>query len=177
MITVTLKGTEKREFPEALSAFDVAKSIGAGLAKAACAAKIDDKICDLRTVIDKDCALDILTFDDENGRKAFRHTAAHILAQAVKRLYPETGLAIGPAIDDGFYYDFDAEKPFSREELEKIEAEMKKIVKEDLKLEAFTLSDGEALEFFKNQNEPFKIELCEELKEKGEAVSLYKQGE
>ncbi|MCL2077825.1 MAG: threonine--tRNA ligase [Oscillospiraceae bacterium] len=188
MITVTLKGGEKREFPEhnesaPITAFDVAKSIGAGLAKAACAARIatadsslDGEICDLRKMIDRDCTLDILTFDTDDGRKAFRHTAAHILAQAVKKLYPDAKLAIGPAIEDGFYYDFDIEKPFTQEDLEKIEAEMKQIVKADLKLEAFTLSSEEALKFFEEQNEPYKIELCQELTDKGAEVSFYRQG-
>ena len=177
MITVTLMNGEKREFDSALSAFDVAKSIGTGLAKAACAAKIDGEVCDLRTVIDGDCALDILTFDDENGRKAFRHTASHILAQAVKRLYPDVKLAIGPAINDGFYYDFDTEKPFTPEELSKIESVMKEIVKEDLKPEHFELTAEEALKFLKEQDEPYKVELCAEHADKGEAISFYRQGD
>ncbi|MCL2018509.1 MAG: threonine--tRNA ligase [Oscillospiraceae bacterium] len=175
MFFVTLKSGDKKEFNDSLSAYDVAKSIGAGLAKSACAARINGEVCDLRTVISADCTLDILTFDDENGRKAFRHTAAHILAQAVKRLFPETKLAIGPAIDDGFYYDFDVEKPFTQEDLEKIEGEMKKIVKDDVKLEHYTLSFEEALNLFKD--EPYKTELIEELSEKGEEASFYKQGE
>jgi threonyl-tRNA synthetase len=173
MITVELKSGDKREYESALSAYDVAKSIGAGLAKAACAARINGAVCDLRTVIAENCTLDILTFDDENGAKAFRHTAAHILAQAVKRLYPSAKFAIGPAIDDGFYYDFDVEKPFTPEDLEKIEAEMKKIVKEDIRLEAFMLSLDEARKQF--ADEPYKIELIEELHEKGESLSFYKQ--
>jgi len=175
MITVELKDGSQREFPEALSAFDVAKSIGAGLAKAACAARINGEVCDLRTMIAENCTLDILTFDDENGAKAFRHTAAHILAQAVKRLYPTAKFAIGPAIEDGFYYDFDVEKFFTPEDLEKIEAEMKKIIKEDIKLEQFELSFEDAKKQF--ADEPYKIELIEELHAKGESLSFYKQAE
>ena len=114
---ITLKDGVVREFEAVKSAFDIAKEISGGLAKAACAAKIDGKVCDLRTTVDKDCELEILTFDDEDGRRTFRHTASHILAQAVKRLYPEVKLAIGPAIDNGFYYDFDVETPFTTEEL------------------------------------------------------------
>jgi threonyl-tRNA synthetase len=172
VITVTLKSGDKREYAGALSAYDVAKSIGAGLAKAACAARIDGVPCDLRTMITKDSALDILTFDEADGRKAFRHTAAHILAQAVKRLYPEAKLAIGPAIDDGFYYDFDVEKPFSQDDLEKIEAEMKKIIKEDIMLEQYECSNDEALKAV--GDEPYKVELIGELQE---AASFYKQDE
>jgi threonyl-tRNA synthetase len=175
MIIVSLKSGDKREFPEALSAFDVAKSIGAGLAKAACAVKINNEVCDLRTMITENCMLDILTFDDENGRKAFRHTAAHILAQAVKRLFPQAKLAIGPAIDDGFYYDFDVEKPFTQDDLEKIEAEMKKIVKEDFKIEDYELMAEEALKSVKA--EPYKVELINELREKGEDAFFYQQAE
>ena len=140
MIKVTLKDGSVKELESACSVFDVAKEISSRLAKAACVAKIDGEIKDLRTVIDSDCTLEILTFDDEDGKKAFRHTASHILAQAVKRLYPEVKLAIGPAIDNGFYYDFDKDTPFMPEDLEAIEAEMKKIVKEDLKLEQFEMA-------------------------------------
>lgn len=168
MIIITLKSGDKREFPEPLAAIDVAKSIGAGLAKAACATKINDEVCDLRTRITADCTLDILTFDSEEGKNVFHHTAAHILAQAVKRLFPEAKLAIGPAIENGFYYDFDVEKPFTNEDLEKIEAEMKKIIKEDIEIQSgdFSVND-----------EPYKAELIEELKQKGETASFYKQAE
>ena len=127
---IVLKDGESREFSAGMSAFDIARELG--LAKTACAAEIDGKVCDLRTVIDKDCTLNLLTFEDEQGQRAFNHTATHILAQAVKRLYPNTKLAIGPAIDNGFYYDFDTEEPFTAETLTKIEAEMKKIVKESI---------------------------------------------
>ena len=127
MFKITLKGGTVKEFDAPVSAAEVAKQIGAGLYKSACGCRIDGKVCDLRTVIDSDCTLDILTFDDKDGRHIFRHTAAHIAAQAIKRLYPNTKLAIGPATDDGFYYDFDVEKPFSPSDLTAIEAEIKKI--------------------------------------------------
>ena len=127
---ITLKDNVVKEYQSGTTAYDIAKDISAGLARAACAAKIDGKVCDLRTCIDKDSSLEILTFDDEDGRRAFRHTASHILAQAVKRLFPDAKLAIGPAIENGFYYDFDVETPFTADDLVKIEAEMKKIVKE-----------------------------------------------
>ncbi|MGI6279112.1 MAG: TGS domain-containing protein, partial [Acutalibacteraceae bacterium] len=140
MIKVTLKGDVIKEYNEGITAYEVAKDISAGLARAACAARIDGQNCDLRTPLLKDCYLEILTFDDEYGRWTFRHTASHILAQAVKRLFPNAKLAIGPAVEDGFYYDFDVERHFTLEDLEKIEAEMKKIVKDDIKLERFTLT-------------------------------------
>lgn len=175
MIKVSLKG-EVKEFENGITAFEIAKSIGAGLAKAACAAKINGKTADLRTKLEQDCELEILTFADEYGKWTFRHTASHILAQAVKRLYPEVKLAIGPAIDNGFYYDFDSEMAFTPEILEKIEAEMKKIVKENLLLERFTLSREEAINFFKEKDEPYKVELIEDLPE-GEEISFYRQGE
>ncbi|MCM1545346.1 MAG: TGS domain-containing protein, partial [Ruminococcus sp.] len=139
MINVTLKGGVVREYENGASVLDVAKSLGAGLFKAACLAKVNGEVCDLRTVLDSDCEVEILTFDDEEGKKTFWHTCSHVLAQAVKRLYPNTKLAIGPAVDNGFYYDFDSEINFTPEILEKIEAEMKKIVKEALVLECFEL--------------------------------------
>ena len=145
MIEITLKGGTIKTYDAPVCAADVAKDIGMGLYKSACAARVNGEVCDLRTELTDSCALDILTFDDEDGRKTFRHTASHILAQAVKRLYPETKLAIGPAVDNGFYYDFDSETAFTPDVLVKVEAEMKKIVKEDLKLESFTLSPEEAL--------------------------------
>ena len=135
MIKLTLKDGSVREAEQGCSAAEIIKGIGAGLYKAACCVKINGEVMDLRTVIDSDCEFEVMTFDSDEGKKAFWHTSSHILAQAVKRLYPETKLAIGPAIDNGFYYDFDLEKPFTSEELEKIEAEMKKIVKEGLQLE------------------------------------------
>lgn len=177
MIKVTLKDGSVKELESACSVFDVAKEISPRLAKAACVAKIDGEIKDLRTVIDSDCTLEILTFDDEDGKKAFRHTASHILAQAVKRLYPKVKLAIGPAIDNGFYYDFDKDTPFMPEDLEAIEAEMKKIVKEDLKLEQFEMAPADAIKYLKEIDEPYKVELCEEHAGKNEPISFYKQGE
>ena len=175
MIKVTLKG-EVREFESGTTGFEIAKSIGAGLAKAACAVKIDGKEADLRTPVTKDCDLSVLTFDDEYGKWTFRHTASHILAQAVKRLYPETKLAIGPAIDNGFYYDFDTEMNITPEILEKIEAEMKKIVKEDIPLERFTMNRADAINYFKEKDEPYKVELIEDLPEDAE-ISFYRQGD
>ncbi len=177
MIKITLKDGSIKEIENSSSVFDIAKEISQGLAKAACAARIDGEVKDLRTIIDKDCTLEILTFDDEDGRKAFRHTASHILAQAVKRLYPDVKLAIGPAIDNGFYYDFDKETPFLPEDLTKIEAEMKKIVKEGIKLEQYTMAPDEALQYLKDADEPYKVELCEEHAGNGEPISFYKQGE
>ena len=176
MIKVTLKGDVVKEFNEGITAYEVAKEISMGLAKAACAVRIDGENADLRTVLTKDCALEILTFEDEYGRWTFRHTASHILAQAVKRLYPDTKLAIGPAVDDGFYYDFDVEKSFTAEDLEKIEAEMKKIVKEDIKLERFSKSREDAINYFEEQGEPYKVELAEGIEE-GEDISFYSQGD
>lgn len=172
---ITLKNGEVREFDAGMSAFDIARELG--LAKVACAAEIDGKVCDMRTCLDKDCALNILTFEDEQGQRAFNHTASHILAQAVKRLFPKTKLAIGPAIDNGFYYDFDTEEPFTSDTLAQIEAEMKKIVKESIKLEQFTLSPDEAIKYLEEQGEPYKVALCKEHADKGEPISFYKQGD
>ena len=172
---ITLRG-DVREYEGAMPAIEIAKSISEGLARNVCAVKVDGEVVDFRTIIDKDCDVSFLTFEDEDGRGAFRHTAAHILAQAVKRLFPETKLAIGPSIADGFYYDFDREGGFTPEDLEKIEAEMKKIVKEDLKLERFTLSREEAIKLMRDMGETYKVELIENLPE-GEEISFYKQGE
>ena len=177
MIKVTLKDGSVKELENACSAYDVAKEISPRLAKAACVARINGEIKDLRTVIDSDSTLEILTFDDEDGKKAFRHTASHIMAQAVKRLYPDVKLAIGPSIDNGFYYDFDKETPFMPEDLEAIEAEMKKIVKEDLELEQFEMAPADAIKYLKDIDEPYKVELCEEHAGKNEPISFYKQGE
>ena len=174
---ITLKGDVVKEYENGMTAYDIAKDISAGLARAACAAKINGKVCDLRTCIDSDASLEILTFDDENGKKAFRHTASHILAQAVKRLFPDVKLAIGPAIDNGFYYDFDVETPFTAEDLEKIEAEMKKIVKEGLEPVQFYLSPEEAMKTLEEQGEIYKVELCKEHADKGEQISFYRQGD
>ncbi len=175
MIEITLKGGTIKTYDAPVCAADVAMDIGMGLYKSACAARVNGEVCDLRTELTDSCALDILTFDDEDGRKTFRHTASHILAQAVKRLYPETKLAIGPAVDNGFYYDFDSETAFTPDVLVKVEAEMKKIVKEDLKLESFTLSPEEALAMMEEKGETYKVELIKEHAEKGEPISFYKQ--
>ena len=177
MIKVTLKDGSVKEFPAGISAYEAAKEISTGLARNACAAKINGKNADLRDTLNEDCELEILTFDDEYGKRTFRHTASHIMAQAVKRLYPHAKLAIGPAVDDGFYYDFDLETKFTPEDLAKIEAEMKKIVKEDIKLERSYKSRNEAVEFFKEKNEPYKVELAKEHSDNGEHISFYKQGD
>lgn len=174
---ITLKDNVVKEYQSGTTAYDIAKDISAGLARAACAAKIDGKVCDLRTCIEKDSSLEILTFDDEDGRKAFRHTASHILAQAVKRLFPDAKLAIGPAIENGFYYDFDVETPFTADDLVKIEAEMKKIVKEGAEPVQFYLSPAEAVKKLEDEGEPYKVELCKEHADKGEDISFYTQGD
>ncbi|WP_291565091.1 MULTISPECIES: threonine--tRNA ligase [unclassified Clostridium] len=176
MIKVTLKDGSIKEYENSLSVLDIAKDISEGLARVATAGFVDNKTVDLRYIVDKDCKLSILTFNDEEGRNAFRHTTAHILAQAAKRLYPNAQLAIGPSIEDGFYYDFDLEKPFTSEDIEKIEAEMKKIVKEDLKIERFELPREEALKLMNEMNEPYKVELINDLPEDS-IISFYKQGE
>ena len=173
---ITLKDGSKKEYAEAKSVYDIALDISEGLARAACAGEINGEEVDLRTIVDSDCELNILTFEDEGGKAAFRHTASHIMAQAVKRLYPETKLAIGPSIKDGFYYDVDRETPFTGEDLEKIEAEMKKIVKEGLRLERFTMTREEAIRFMQEKEEPYKVQLIEDLPEDAE-LSFYRQGE
>lgn len=171
---ITLADGAVREFSCGMSAMDIAADISPKLAKKALAAKIGGAVSDLGTVINGDTALEILTFDDEEGKKALWHTASHVMAQAVKRLYPDVKLAIGPAIDAGFYYDFDAVTPFTPEDLEAIEKEMQNIVAEDLKLERFELPRGEALDFTKD--EPYKQELIRDLPE-GETISFYRQGD
>ena len=148
-----------------------------GLYKAACVAKVNGELCDLRTALDADAQVEILTFDDEEGKKTFRHTASHILAQAVKRLFPQAKLAIGPAIDNGFYYDFDCDVSFTPEVLEKIESEMKKIVKEGLALERYELSPADAIAMMEERGEIYKVELIKEHADKGENISFFKQGE
>lgn len=174
---ITLKDGSVKQYDGAMRAADIAKDISMGLYRNACSCKINGEVKDLRTVISEDCALEILTFDDEDGKRTFNHTASHIMAQAVKRLYPDVKLTIGPAIHDGFYYDFDTETPFSPEDLEKIEAEMKKIVKEGLALERFELPPQDAIQLMKEKDEPYKVELIEEHAGKGENISFYKQGE
>lgn len=174
---ITLKDGSVLEYEQAKSAADITKDISMGLFRNATCCKINGTVKDLRTVIDADSTLEILTFDDKDGRRAFNHTASHIMAQAVKRLYPDAKLTIGPAIDDGFYYDFDVENSFSPADLEEIEAEMKKIVKENPEIERFELPVDEAIALMTEKNEPYKIELIKEHAEKGEAISFYRQGE
>ena len=176
MIKVTLKGDVK-EFESGVSVADVAKSIGAGLFKSACVAKVNGNVCDLRTVLNENCEVEIITFDDPEGKKAFWHTTSHILAQAVKRLYPAAKLSIGPSIDSGFYYDFDVEKPFTSEDLEAIEKDMKTIVKSGIEIARFELAPAEAVKLCEDMQEPYKVELCNEHVDKGEPISFYKQAE
>ena len=173
---ITLKDGSKKEYAEAKSVIDIAADISEGLARVACAGEVDGEVVDLRHVVDKDCELSILTFEDEGGKGAFRHTTSHIMAQAIKRLYPDTKLAIGPSIEDGFYYDIDRETPLVAEDLEKIEAEMKKIVKEDLPIKQYTMPRSEAIAYFKEKDEPYKVELIEDLPEDS-VISFYSQGE
>ena len=172
---ITLKDGSVVEYQSPITAAEAAKNLSMGLYRAACAARVDGKVVDLRTVLDHDCALEILTFADEEGQRAFNHTASHILAQAVTHLYPQAKFAIGPAIDNGFYYDFDLPAPFTMEDLEKLEKEMAAIVKADLPLEKFELEVSEALELMKD--EPYKVELIEEHSGKGEKISFYRQGD
>lgn len=173
---ITLKDGSKREVQEGISVIDLAKEISEGLARVATAGRVDEKVVDLRYNLNKDCNVEILTFDDEDGKKAYWHTTSHIMAQAIKRLYKDVKLAIGPAIDGGFYYDFDAEYRFSEADFEKIEAEMKKIIKEDLPIERFELPRSEAIKLMKDAGEDYKVELIEDLPE-DEVLSFYKQGE
>ncbi len=172
---ITLKDGSVKEYAQAMSAYDIALDISEGLARVACAAEINGKVEDLRTVIEEDCELSILTANDKEGLRVVRHTCSHVLAEAVKRVFPDAKLAIGPAIDTGYYYDFDHES-FSREDLDKIEAEMKKIIKEGNKLEKFTLPRDEAIKFMEEKNEPYKVELIRDLPEDA-IISFYSQGD
>ena len=172
---ITLKDGSVKEYAQAMSVYDIALDISEGLARAACAGEVDGEVVDLRTVVDKDCALNILTANDAQGLRTLRHTASHVLAEAVKNLFPNAKLAIGPAIDEGFYYDFDSE-PFSREDLDKIEAEMKKIIKKGNRLEKFTLPRNEAIKYMEEKGEPYKVELIQDLPEDA-VISFFSQGE
>lgn len=172
---ITLKDGSKKEYTESKSVYEIALDLSEGLARAACAGEVNGEVVDLRTVVDQDCELNILTANDKAGLSALRHTASHVLAEAVKRLYPEAKLAIGPSIDTGFYYDFDHE-PFSREDLDEIEKEMKKIIKEGARLEKFTLPREEAIAFMEERKEPYKVELIRDLPEDA-VISFYRQGE
>ena len=176
MIKVKLRDDVK-EFEAGITAMEIAKSLGAGLFKAVCVCTVDGELKDLRTEINNDCEIEFLTFDSDEGKRTYRHTASHVLAQAVKRLYPQAKLAIGPSIENGFYYDFDVDEPFTPEDLLKIEAEMKKITKEALPLEKFEMTPEEAIKYYKEKGEIYKVELVEEHADKGENISFYKQGE
>ena len=172
---ITLKDGSQKEYAESKSVYEIAQDISEGLARAACAGEIDGQVVDLRTVVDKDCQVNILTARDEKGLAALRHTASHVLAEAVKNLYPQAKLAIGPSIDTGFYYDFD-HAPFSREELDALEKEMKKIIKKGARIEKYTLPRNEAIRFMEEKGEPYKVELIEDLPEDAE-ISFYSQGD
>ena len=171
---ITLKDGSVKEYESAKSVYEIAQDLSEGLARVACAGQVDGKVVDLRTIVDQDCSLNILTASDPDGLRTIRHTCSHVMAEAVKRLFPEAKLAIGPSIDTGFYYDFEHE-PFSRDDLDKIEAEMKKIIKEGHELKRFTLKREEAIQFMKDKNEPYKVELIEDLPE-GAEISFYDQG-
>ena len=171
---ITLKDGSSKDYDRAMSVYEIAMDISEGLARAACAGEVDGEVVDLRTVIDSDCGLNILTANDEEGLRTTRHTCSHVLAQAVKRLFPDAKVTIGPSIDEGFYYDFD-HAPFSREDLDNLEKEMKKIIKEGHKLERFTLSREEAIRFMEEKEEPYKVELIRDLPE-GSEISFYDQG-
>ena len=172
---ITLKDGSVKEYAQAMSVIDIANDISEGLGRAACAGEGNGEVVDLRTVIEEDSTLSILTFNDEAGKAAYRHTCSHVLAEAVKRLYPEAKLAIGPSIDTGFYYDFE-HAPFSREDLDKIEAEMKKVIKENAKIERFTMPREEAIKFMEEKGEPYKVELIRDLPEDA-VISFYSQGD
>ena len=173
---VTLKDGSFKEYAQPMAVIDIAKDISEGLARMACVAEIDGEVKDLRTIVDKDCTLNIFTAKDPEGLAALRHTASHVMAQAIKRIWPGTKLAIGPSIADGFYYDIDRDEPVTSDDLAKIEAEMKKIIKEALPLERFELPRAEAIALMKEKNEPYKVELIEDLPEDS-IISFYKQGE
>ena len=177
MVKLTLKDGSVREAESGVSAAEIIKGIGMGLYKAACCVKLDGKVCDLRTPVTSDCTFEVCTFDTDEGKHTFWHTASHILAQAVKRIYPETKLSIGPSIENGFYYDFDTDHPFTADDLAKFEAEMKKIVKEGIEITRFELPPAEAEAKLAEMGEPYKVELCKEHSDKGEDISFYKQGD
>ena len=176
MIKVTLNDGSVKEYESGTTVLQVAQSISHGLAKAVLAGEVNGKVRDLSYKINDDSTLKLLKFEDEGGRLAYRHTSSHVMAQAVKRLYPEAKLAIGPSIDEGFYYDFDVEKPFSIEDLENIEKEMAKIIKDNYELDRFTLPRQEAIELMREKDEPYKVELIQDLPE-DEEISFYRQGD
>lgn len=174
---IKLKDGSVKEYSAPVTAAEITKDISMGLYRNACCVSINGKIADLRTVVEDDCDFEVLTFDDEDGKKAFNHTASHVMAQAVKRLYPNAKLTIGPAIENGFYYDFDIDTHFTQDDLDKIEKEMKVIIKENYPIERFELPADEAIKLMEEKGEPYKIELIKEHSEKGEPISFYKQGE
>ncbi len=174
---IKLKDGSVKEYSAPVTAAEITKDISMGLYRNACCVSINGKIADLRTVVENDCDFEVLTFDDEDGKKAFNHTASHVMAQAVKRLYPNAKLTIGPAIENGFYYDFDVDTHFTQDDLDKIEKEMKVIIKENYPIERFELPADEAIKLMEEKGEPYKIELIKEHSEKGEPISFYKQGE
>jgi threonyl-tRNA synthetase len=176
MIQVTLKDGSLKEYYDRVSIKEVAENVSAGLARAALVGEVNGVVKDLSYKLETDCKLNILTFENEEGKRAYRHTTSHIMAQAVKRLYPHVKLAIGPAIANGFYYDFDVDKAFSLEDLKMIEQEMENIIKADFALERFTLPKAEAVKFMEDKDEPYKVELIRDLPE-GEEMSFYKQDE
>ncbi len=173
---ITLKDGSVKEYGQPMAVIDIARDLSEGLARVACAGEVNGEVVDLRTVVDQDAQVNILTANDEGGLSTLRHTASHVMAQAIKRLYPNTKLAIGPSISDGFYYDVDPENPLTADDMAKIEGEMKKIVKEALPIERFTLPREEAIALMKEKDEPYKVELIEDLPE-GEEISFYRQGE
>ena len=177
MIKLTLKDGSVREIEKAIPASEIIKDIGMGLYKAACCVKLDGEVCDMRTVVDHDCQFDVQTFDTKAGKETFWHTASHLMAQAVKNLYPEAKLARGPATESGYYYDFGVEKPFTQADLDKIEAEMKRLSKEGYELERFELPVDEAVKLMQDRGEDYKIELIHKHDDKGEKLSFYKQGD
>ncbi|WP_124100157.1 threonine--tRNA ligase [Ruminococcus sp. Marseille-P6503] len=177
MIKLKLKDGSVREIPQAAPASEIIKDIGMGLYKAACCVKLDGQVCDMRTVVDRDCEFEVMTFDSKAGKETFWHTASHLMAQAVKNLYPEAKLARGPATETGFYYDFEVAKPFAPADLVKIQAEMKKLAKEGYALERFELPVDEALKLMEEKNEAYKVELIHKHDDKGEKLSFYKQGD
>lgn len=174
---IKLKDGSVKEYSAPVTAAEITKDISMGLYRNACCVSINGKIADLRTVVEGGCDFEVLTFDDEDGKKAFNHTASHVMAQAVKRLYPNAKLTIGPAIENGFYYDFDVDTHFTQDDLDKIEKEMKVIIKENYPIERFELPADEAIKLMEEKGEPYKIELIKEHSEKGEPISFYKQGE
>ena len=174
---IKLKDGSIKEYDSPTTAAEITKDISMGLYRNACCVLVDGKVKDLRTVIDSDCSFEVLTFDDEDGKKAFNHTASHVMAQAVKRLYPNAKLTIGPSIENGFYYDFDIDSHFTQDDLDKIEKEMKAIIKENYPIEKFELPVDEAVKLMEEKDEPYKIELIKEHAAKGEPISFYKQGE